>query len=89
MTLSTGRIHVSKYEVNQSTTATLADKLKLNLTRPFVLLFTESIVLLFSVYAAVVYGIREFIFSVLLLSFFFSFAVSFKPVTLTYLIVFH
>lgn len=52
---TTGKVYKSEYEI---TTAgqTLGHKLSINMTRPFVLLFQEWIVLLFSLYAAVIYG---------------------------------
>lgn len=45
--------YVSKYDLNRKSAAEI---IKINLTRPFVLLFMEPIVLLFSIYIAIVYG---------------------------------
>ena len=53
---TTGFNYVSEYDLHTPKDETLADKLKLNLTRPFVLLFKELIVFLLSLYAAIVYG---------------------------------
>lgn len=52
----TGMRHISFLDLNIRADETLLDKLKLNCSRPFVLLFRETIVLLFAVYAALIYG---------------------------------
>ncbi|KAG8716145.1 hypothetical protein FRC11_008626 [Ceratobasidium sp. 423] len=52
---SEGKLHyISKYE--KGNTKTFAEVMRINLSRPFVLLFQEPIVLLFSIYTALIYG---------------------------------
>lgn len=52
---SNGTIHyISKFD--KANTLTKKEMFKLNMTRPFVLLFKEPIVLLLSIYTAIVYG---------------------------------
>ena len=50
----TGNVYVSMYDVNLKANETLAHKLKVQLTRPFILLFTETIVGLLGIYAAII-----------------------------------
>ncbi|QRV90285.1 major facilitator superfamily transporter [Ceratobasidium sp. AG-Ba] len=52
---SEGKVHyISKFEKGNK--KTFGEIMKINLSRPFVLLFKEPIVLLFAIYAALVYG---------------------------------
>ncbi|CAE6426807.1 unnamed protein product [Rhizoctonia solani] len=52
---SEGQLHyVSKYEKGNK--KAFSEVMKINLSRPFVLLFQEPIVLLFSIYTALIYG---------------------------------
>ncbi|QRW16511.1 major facilitator superfamily transporter [Rhizoctonia solani] len=52
---SEGKLHyVSKYEKGNK--KSFGEIMKINLSRPFVLLFREPIVLLFSIYTALIYG---------------------------------
>ncbi|CAE7203653.1 unnamed protein product [Rhizoctonia solani] len=52
---SEGKLHyVSKYE--KGSKKAFGEIMKINLSRPFVLLFQEPIVLLFSIYTALIYG---------------------------------
>ncbi|KAG6000785.1 hypothetical protein E4U21_005019, partial [Claviceps maximensis] len=52
----TGRHYISKLDV-ATPRATILDRLKLNLSRPWVLLFREPIVFLTAIYLATIYGI--------------------------------
>ncbi|KAK4058515.1 hypothetical protein OIO90_000677 [Microbotryomycetes sp. JL221] len=56
LTQETGQIHISMYDLNVDANETLFSKLKVNCSRPFVLLACEPIVLLFAIYTAVVYA---------------------------------
>ncbi|KAK4053475.1 trifunctional histidinol dehydrogenase [Microbotryomycetes sp. JL201] len=56
LTEETGLRHVSMYDLNADENETVFSKLKTNCSRPFVLLAFEPIVLLFAIYAAVVYA---------------------------------
>ncbi|KDQ54292.1 hypothetical protein JAAARDRAFT_38450 [Jaapia argillacea MUCL 33604] len=51
----TGQVYVSKYLAGKAK-QTLTQKLKVTLHRPFILLFMEPIVLLVSIYMAIIYG---------------------------------
>ncbi|KAM0746669.1 Benomyl/methotrexate resistance protein [Meredithblackwellia eburnea MCA 4105] len=51
----TQKVYKSEYDLKMPS-QTLQEKLVINMSRPFVLLFKESIVSLFALYAAVVYG---------------------------------
>ncbi|KAF4124227.1 Major Facilitator Superfamily [Geosmithia morbida] len=51
----TGQVYVSKLEAGMPR-KTVADRFRLALSRPLVLLFTEPIVLLLSIYMAIIYG---------------------------------
>ncbi|KAI5481709.1 hypothetical protein MNV49_002935 [Pseudohyphozyma bogoriensis] len=52
----TGRVYMSEFDLKAPKGETLVHKIKINLTRPFILLFRETICSLFALYAAVVYG---------------------------------
>lgn len=51
----TGKVYVSKLDIDQGRPA-LKEALKTSFSRPFVLLFREPIVLLLSIYLAIIYG---------------------------------
>ncbi|KAF2145439.1 uncharacterized protein K452DRAFT_315686 [Aplosporella prunicola CBS 121167] len=51
----TGKVYKSKMEVDQGT-VTVGEAFKTSLSRPWILLFMEPIVLLLSIYMAIVYG---------------------------------
>lgn len=51
----TGKVYISKLDTGQPA-KTLSGQLKIALSRPWILLFTEPIVLVISVYTAIVYG---------------------------------
>ncbi|KAJ6045229.1 uncharacterized protein N7446_003431 [Penicillium canescens] len=51
----TGRVYYSKLDIDQGR-VTLKAALKTSLSRPFILLFREPIVLLLSIYLAIIYG---------------------------------
>ncbi|GAA6055392.1 hypothetical protein JCM3770_001086 [Rhodotorula araucariae] len=53
----TGMVYLSMYDLHPMFSAPFAQKMKAALLRPFVLLFKESIILAFSIYAAFIYGI--------------------------------
>ncbi|GAA5887424.1 hypothetical protein JCM6882_002524 [Rhodosporidiobolus microsporus] len=53
----TGLVYRSMWDLHPSFSAPLPEKIKAALVRPFYLLFKESIVLLFSIYAAFIYGV--------------------------------
>ncbi|GAA5834016.1 hypothetical protein JCM11251_003593 [Rhodosporidiobolus azoricus] len=53
----TGKVYRSMWDLHPSFAAPLPEKLKAALIRPFTLLFKETIVLLFSIYAAFIYGV--------------------------------
>lgn len=57
----TGRVYVSKLDV--AATATKAEQVQTALLRPWILLFTEPIVFLTSIYLAVVYGTLYLLFA--------------------------
>lgn len=50
----TGEHYVSVFDVARAVDVSIVDLLKLNMTRPFILLFREPIVLMFSIYAAII-----------------------------------
>ncbi|GFR46865.1 hypothetical protein Agub_g8506 [Astrephomene gubernaculifera] len=60
LTAHTGQVYRSKYD---SKAASLTQKLKTNLTRPWILLIYEPIVLLLSVYVAIIYGVLYTLFT--------------------------
>lgn len=51
----TGMVYRSEYEV-KTQGESFRHKLAVNMSRPFILLFSETIVLLFSIYSAMIYG---------------------------------
>ncbi|KAJ5117012.1 Major facilitator superfamily multidrug transporter mdrA [Penicillium angulare] len=51
----TGRVYISKLDIDQGR-PDLKESLKVSLSRPFILLFMEPIVLLLSIYLAIIYG---------------------------------
>ena len=53
---ATGQVYRSKLELNKATTPSVVAAFKTALSRPWVLLFREPIVLLLSIYMAIVYG---------------------------------
>jgi multidrug resistance protein len=55
MSKMTGKVYKSKLEINQGH-KTVLKEIKIALTRPWVFLFTESVVLILSVYQAIIYG---------------------------------
>ncbi|GAA5932784.1 hypothetical protein JCM1841_006402 [Sporobolomyces salmonicolor] len=57
-----GQVYRSMYDLHPMFSAPFTEKMKTALHRPFVLLFKEMIVLLFSLYAAVIYGILYLMF---------------------------
>ncbi|KAK4174776.1 major facilitator superfamily domain-containing protein [Triangularia setosa] len=57
----TGQVYISKMDLID--TSTKAEKIKTTLTRPWVLLFKEPIVLLTSIYLAIVYGTLYMLFA--------------------------
>ncbi|GAA5867304.1 hypothetical protein JCM1840_005020 [Sporobolomyces johnsonii] len=57
-----GQVYRSMYDLHPRFSAPFAEKMKTALHRPFVLLFKEMIVLLLSLYAAVIYGILYLMF---------------------------
>ncbi|KAK2012972.1 major facilitator superfamily transporter [Colletotrichum eremochloae] len=58
----TGKSYISKYDANQPR-KTVAQQFKVALTRPWLLLFKEPIVLLTSIYMAIVYGTLYMLFA--------------------------
>lgn len=55
MSKMTGKVYKSKLEIEQGH-KTVLKEIKIAMTRPWVLLFTESVVLILSVYQAIIYG---------------------------------
>lgn len=51
----TGQVYISKLDLDQGR-PTLTEAMKTSLSRPFILLFREPIVLLLSIYLAIIYG---------------------------------
>lgn len=51
----TGHVYMSKLDIDQGR-PTLKEAMKISLSRPFILLFREPIVLLLSIYLAIIYG---------------------------------
>ena len=51
----TGKVYKSKAEINQGT-KTVSQEFSIALSRPWLLLFREPIVLLLSIYISVIYG---------------------------------
>lgn len=62
LTEETGLVHVSTYDAKADKNETFLTKLKVNCSRPFVLLFFEPIVSLFAIYTAVVYAMLYMMF---------------------------
>ncbi|BGP14481.1 hypothetical protein JCM10213_004603 [Rhodosporidiobolus nylandii] len=56
LSAETGMVYRSMFDLHPAFAAPLSEKLKAALVRPFYLLFKETIVLLFSIYAAFIYG---------------------------------
>ncbi|BGP30492.1 hypothetical protein JCM10296v2_002247 [Rhodotorula toruloides] len=57
LSAETGKVYRSMYDLHPMFSAPFSEKMKAALLRPFVLLFKEMIILLFSIYAAFIYGI--------------------------------
>lgn len=55
LTKLTGKLYISKLDIDQGRPG-LKEALKTSLSRPFILLFREPIVLLLSIYLAIIYG---------------------------------
>ena len=53
---ATGKVYRSKLEVNEAGTPSIGSAFRTALSRPWVLLFREPIVLLLSIYMAIIYG---------------------------------
>jgi len=62
MSKMTGKVYKSKLELDQPR-KTPAELLKITLTRPWIILFFEPIVLLLSIYSAIIYGTLYMIFT--------------------------
>ncbi|KAF6808985.1 major facilitator superfamily transporter [Colletotrichum musicola] len=58
----TGKVYISKYEAHQPR-KTVAQQFKVALSRPWILLFKEPIVLLTAIYMAIVYGTLYMLFA--------------------------
>ncbi|WYZ40672.1 hypothetical protein EsH8_IV_001013 [Colletotrichum jinshuiense] len=58
----TGKVYISKYEAHQPR-KTVAQQFKVALSRPWILLFKEPIVLLTSIYMAIIYGTLYMLFA--------------------------
>lgn len=62
LSAETGKHHISFLDLALKADETLLHKLKVNCSRPFLLLFRELIVALFAIYAALTYGILYMMF---------------------------
>lgn len=54
LSTETSQSYVSEYDLNLDPTVTIVHTLRINMQRPFLMLFRERIVFLFSLYVAVV-----------------------------------
>ena len=63
LTQITGNIHVSRPDLARKSKPSLFSTLKTALSRPWIMLFTEPIVLLLSIYMAIIYGTLYMLFA--------------------------